>query len=195
MSRTVDPQIRSELLATILDAVESGGLANFSLRPLADEIGSSPRTILYHFGSKEDLIAEIIVAGRLRLGALFADWARASDGYDLRDALRRAWSWLTASRRRAFLKLFFEFTTLGMRDPRGHGRAVGVLFADWRESFESEFMRRGMSRDRATLLASLGLATMHGLLLDLLTTGDRARVDRAFASFVAAIELPARRTR
>ena len=194
MSRTVDPLIRSDLLASILDAVERAGLVDFSLRPLAEEIGSSPRAILYHFGSKEQLVAAIIAAGRLRLGVLFADWARASDGYDLRDALRRAWSWLTASRRRAFLKLFFEFTTLGMRDPRGHGRAVGVLFAEWRELFEFEFTRRGMSRDRATLLASLVLGTMHGLLLDLLTTGDRARVDRAFASFVAAVELPSRKT-
>jgi len=45
------------------------------------------------------------------------------------------------------------------------------------------------------LLASLVLATVHGLLLDLIATGDRARVDRAFASFIAAIELPLTRTR
>lgn len=195
MARTIDPQIRADLLDAIVASIEEGGIADFSLRPLADAVASSPRTILYHFGSKEALIAEIIAAGRTRLGSLFSDWARASDGYDLRDALRRAWSWLTASRRRAFIKLFFEFTTVGMRNPRGHGRDVGALFAEWRELFESEFSRRGIGSERATLLASLVLATMHGLLLDLITTGDRARVDRAFASFVAAIELPTTKTR
>ncbi len=195
MPRPVDPQIREDLLEAILEAVEHLGLADFSLRPLAEAIGSSPRTILYHFGSKEQLVAEVIASGRARLGTLFFEWARASDGYDLRDALRRVWSYLTASRRRAFIKLFFEFTSVGMRDPRGHGRPVGGLFAEWRERFESEFTRRGLSRERATLLASLVLATIHGLLLDLITTGDRARVDRAFASFIAAIELPVTKTR
>lgn len=195
MARTIDPTLRADLLAAILAEIDDSGLADFSLRPLSEAIGSSPRAILYHFGSKEALVAEIIDAGRLRLGRLFVEWARASDGYDLRDALRRAWSWLVASRRRALVKLFFECTTLGMRDPRGHGRAVSALFAEWRERFEVEFVRRGLSRDRATLLASLVLATVHGLLLDLITTGDRARVDRAFASFVAAIELPTIRTR
>ncbi len=195
MPRAIDGQIREDLLEAIVHAVDNLGLADFSLRPLAEAIGSSPRTILYHFGSKEQLIAEIIAFGRKRLETLFFDWARASDGYDLRDALRRVWSWLTASRRRAFIKLFFEFTTVGMRDPRGHGRAVGQLYAGWRELFELEFTRRGLSRERATLLASLVLATIHGLLLDLITTGDRARVDRAFASFIAAIELPVTKTR
>ena len=113
MPRPVDPQIRKDLLASIVEAVEHLGLADFSLRPLAGAIGSSPRAILYHFGSKEQLVAEIIASGRAR----------------------------------------------------------------------------------ATLLASLVLATVHGLSLDLIATGDRARVDRAFASFIAAIELPLTRTR
>jgi hypothetical protein len=34
------------------------------------------------------------------------------------------------------------------------------------------------------------VAVVRGLLLDVLATGDRTRVDRAFRSFINAIELP-----
>ena len=42
------------------------GLANLSLRPLAKAVGSSPRLLLYYFGSKDELVVEIIQRGRAR---------------------------------------------------------------------------------------------------------------------------------
>jgi hypothetical protein len=43
---------------------------------------------------------------------------------------------------------------------------------------------RGLPADQARATARLGLATVRGLLLDLLATGDRAGVDAALELFI-----------
>ncbi|MBV8728107.1 MAG: helix-turn-helix transcriptional regulator, partial [Candidatus Eremiobacteraeota bacterium] len=59
MSRTPDPQRPAELLDRILEYAAQHGLAALSLRPLAKAIGTSPRVLLYYFGSKEALVAKV----------------------------------------------------------------------------------------------------------------------------------------
>jgi AcrR family transcriptional regulator len=44
--------------------VLSNGLADMSLRPLAKAIGSSPRVLLFLFGSKEGLIRALLARAR-----------------------------------------------------------------------------------------------------------------------------------
>ena len=46
----------------------------------------------------------------------------------------------------------------------------------------------GLSRERATLEASLAKATFTGLVLDLLATGDRRRLTIAFNEFAERLE-------
>ena len=73
MSRTADEARRAELLDRAVDYVTRHGLADLSLRPLAKAVRSSPRGLLYYFGSKEELIVEIIRRGRTRQRAMMAD--------------------------------------------------------------------------------------------------------------------------
>ncbi len=54
MSRTPDDAHRTQLLNTIVAYVLKHGVATLSLRPLAKAVGSSPRVLLYYFGSKEE---------------------------------------------------------------------------------------------------------------------------------------------
>jgi hypothetical protein len=61
---------------------------------------------------------------------------------------------------------------------------------DWIAPFARTLEREGFSRERAGALGTLLVAVVRGLLLDVLATGDRTRVDRAFRSFINAIELP-----
>ena len=72
MSRTPDEARRAELLDRAVDYVCRQGLADLSLRPLAKAVGSSPRVLLYYFGSKENLVVEIIGRGRARQRAMMA---------------------------------------------------------------------------------------------------------------------------
>src|SRR5207248_9104803 len=57
MGRHKDPQRKAELLESVAEYLLEHGLAELSLRPLAHAVGTSPRILLYHFGSKEELVA------------------------------------------------------------------------------------------------------------------------------------------
>ena len=64
---------KDELRDRALDYFLEHGLAELSLRPLADEIGTSSRLLIYHFESKEKLIATVMEEARSRTQRSFAE--------------------------------------------------------------------------------------------------------------------------
>ncbi len=173
MARPVNATLRDDLLDDLLEAVARVGLGNLSLRALSRELGVSPRMLLYHFGSRDGLLDAIVGETSRRL----AD-ATPLEG-TLPEMVRASWTWMTSPRRRGFLNVFYEVCALGARDATRRGAVASSLFVDW----HALLVRRGVPDESATLL----LATLHGLLLDLVLTDDRARVERAFVAFVARI--------
>jgi AcrR family transcriptional regulator len=188
--RHPDERLREELLASTVDYVLSRGLSDLSLRPLALAVGASPRTLLYHFGSKEALVGAVIDESRRRQRALLETWYERSAEHDVRTLLLRAWQWLAAPRHESILRLFFETYGLALQDRKQRAAFLRGAVNDWVVPFSRELERQGFSPQRAAALGTLVAAVARGLLFDLLATGDRARVDRAFRSFINAIELP-----
>ncbi len=178
------------MLASIVDHVVDRGLVDLSLRPLATAIGSSPRTLLYHFTSKDRLLVAVLLEISRRQARLLDAWYDRSAEYDTRTLLLRAWQWLTAPRHDRLLRLLFEAYGVALRDRRRYGTFLRATTADWQAPFERVLEARGFTPERAGALAHLLVATMRGLLLDVLATGDRPRAERAFRSFLSAIELP-----
>ena len=72
---------RAELLDASYGYVLNHGLNGLSLRPLAAAIGSSPRVLLYLFGSKENSAPRTIGAGA----------KRAHRAGDVRTQIHRPW--------------------------------------------------------------------------------------------------------
>ncbi len=167
MSRTPDPELRGALLERAVDYVCEHGMADLSLRPLAHALGVAPGSLLYHFGSKEALLMEIIRAGRERQQTMMED-------IDDTVALWKTWSspkWLP------LVRLFFEVYVLAMREPKRFPGFLDSAVGDWLNALDP-------SRDRAARAnATLDLAVFRGLLLDLCATGDRARTTRALERF------------
>jgi AcrR family transcriptional regulator len=190
MSRPVEPQLRADLLAAVVDYVLEHGLAELSLRPLGSALGVSPRTLLYHFGSKEGLVAATLEEASRRHLRLLEAWYERSAEHDARTLLLRAWQWMTAPRHDRLLRLIFEINGYALRDRKRYGHALRAASAGWVAPFTRALEARGFSNERAAALAMLIAAMMRGLLLDVLATGDRARAERAFRSFINAIELP-----
>ncbi|MBV9647511.1 MAG: TetR/AcrR family transcriptional regulator [Candidatus Eremiobacteraeota bacterium] len=178
------------LLAGIVDHVLSDGISDLSLRPLGRAVGLSPRALLYHFGSKDALVLAIIEEARKRQRGLLESWLRRSAEYDVGTLLLGAWRWLSAPRNDRFFRLFFETYGVGIQHRRRYGAFLKGAADDWIEFFHKLLVTGGVENDRAANLATILVAVTRGLLLDLLATGDRARCDRAFRSFVTAIELP-----
>jgi AcrR family transcriptional regulator len=164
MARPVDPHRRAAVLAKAADYVLERGLAGLSLRPLAKAIGTSTRMLLYDFGSKEQLIHEILAEVRRREESLLEAEVHTLDD---------VWRWIAAPEREPFLRLFFEIYVGAL------GRTEAApLVRDWLEFLRTSWRP---SVDEAT--ATLMVAVVRGLLLDRLATGDHERTDAALRRF------------
>jgi AcrR family transcriptional regulator len=123
--------LRGALLAAIVDYVLAHGLSDLSLRPLAKAIDASPRTLLYHFGSKDALVVAIFEETSRRQRRLLEAWYERSAEHDARTLLLRAWQWLTAPRHDRLLRLLFESYGIALQDRRRHGAFLRTVSSGW----------------------------------------------------------------
>jgi AcrR family transcriptional regulator len=170
VSRTVDTARRSELLDRAVDYAVEHGLADLTLRPLADALGVMPNTLVHHFGSKEELLSAILNGVRERLRAMVRMELKRDRGSD---PLQAAWRWSSRPERLKFFRSFFEAYGLALRQPKRYAPFLKRVIGDWLITDD-------------TPRATLELAVLRGLLLDLLTTGERERVEQALGLFLSS---------
>lgn len=189
-SRSTDrPSPRqAELLDAAYRYATEQGLADLSLRPLAQAIGSSPRVLLFLFGSKDGLIRALLARARVDELAML-DRVREEPGTttDLATTARHLWVWLSAPEHRGLLVLWVEAYSRSLVDPDGPWAGFAQrTVADWLDLLaESQPPRR--RRSEAGLGARTAvLAVLRGALLDLLATGDVDRTTAAVEGHLAA---------
>jgi len=179
---------RQQLLDAATDYVIANGLAATSLRPLAASLGTSHKTLLYHFGTKEQMFAAILREARTR-ERLRAAARRAPEGEipPYTERLWATWKYLSGTSEDDFWRFYFEVHALALRDPAQYEEGLRDGVDDWVSGMQASLVAEGHAPSRARNLATLVLAAFRGLELDLLTTGDRKRVDAAMRELVAAI--------
>jgi AcrR family transcriptional regulator len=181
MSRNPDPERKAEILALATEYVLEHGLSDLSLRPLAAALGTSGRMLIYHFGSKDQLVLDILSEVRRRQ---YADLALATAD----DALRRYWVWACSEQGRRFLRLTHEIYGLSLREPERFGGFLASEAIEVLGAIEDSFRRAGVAAPGARLLSTYTFAMLRGLELDLLGTDDLARVQAAFDVFESDLE-------
>ena len=166
---------RDELLELAYRYVLEHGVADLSLRPLAAAIKSSPRVLLFLFGSKAELVQAILARAREDELALLA---RVRGDGDLLAVAAELWRWLAAKEHRGVLTLWVEGYARSLIDPDGpwEGFAAATV-ADWLAVLN----RSGAGEEDATLV----LAVLRGAFLDLLATGDLERTTEAVSRQLA----------
>jgi AcrR family transcriptional regulator len=187
VSRPPDPERRDALLAAATEHVLAHGMADLSLRPLAQALSTSPRMLLYHFGSKGQLIAEILAAARLRQAELTAGWLAEQPHLGPAELLRRFWRWQT-DQHRPFLRLFFEVYGLALQRPNRFPGLPRDAVRDWLPLIERTLEEAGVPGPQAGSAASIVIAGYRGLLMDVLATDDLERTTEALDLFLDAIE-------
>jgi AcrR family transcriptional regulator len=188
MGRQPDLARRHELLGAVADYLLEHGLTDLSLRPLASAVGTSPRMLLYHFGSKEQLVVEALAAAREHEAALFSEWAHETDAArDPEQLARRAWRWMADPSNEPFMRLFFEVYGLALQQPRRYTGFLERAVEDWLAALSGALVEAGVRPRAARQVATLVIAVARGLLLDLLASGDRARINAAMNSLVGEV--------
>ena len=186
MARTADERHRAELLDRIVDYVMESGLAELSLRPLAKAVGSSPRVLLYYFGSKDELVVEILVRAGERQRDVFAKLPKNPQSFE--ESMRAAWSIMSAPKQEAIFRLFFETYGLALQNRKKFARFLDRVVENWLAYLAPAALRDGYSEKDARALATVMIAAFRGFMLDLCATRDRKRVDRAFELWIKALD-------
>jgi AcrR family transcriptional regulator len=176
----VEPSSRqAELFDASYAYVLDHGLNGLSLRPLAAAIGSSPRVLLYLFDSKENLLRELLARARREQIARMTSALNAAglnDAFDESAAL--LWSWLSAPEQRPMVRLTYEAFMLSLsRAPGPWAGFARESAQDWLELLIDA--QPDAPRAAAEARATRVLATIRGLLIDLLACGDGERVEAA----------------
>jgi AcrR family transcriptional regulator len=176
-------RIRQQLLQSIMEHLEAEGLGAASLRQIAAAVGTSHRMLVYHFGSKEALLVEVVRAleGQQKqfLATLVADASLAPS-----DQMSRMWRQLIDPSVWPRARLFFEVYGQALRGGRGSERFLKDVVRSWIGPLSELGRRHGIAEKEVESFARLSLAVTRGLLLDLLTSGDRARIAATMDHFL-----------
>ena len=186
---------QAELLERAYGYVLSHGLAGLSLRPLAAAIGSSPRVLLFLFGSKEGLLRAILARARADELAFLAQ-ARSRAGHPgaggLPDVVRVTWQWLAAGSHRKLLILWAEAYTRSLTEPDGPWAGFArQTVADWLAVLAEAQPSALRDTPAGAAERTLALAVLRGALLDLLATGDAPRTTGSVERYLSTAPPPA----
>jgi AcrR family transcriptional regulator len=184
---------REQLLQAAVEYATQEGLADVSLRQLAGRLGVSHRMLIYHFGSKEQMLTAVVAEVERRQREAFAGLqmdAATSPG----EIARKMWRRLADPQLWPLERLFFELYGQALQ---GRPHTEGFLqsaMTPWLEMLTEVHQIWGLPPAKARATARMGLAATRGLLLDLLATGDRRGVDEAMRLFIEMYETLLERT-
>ena len=178
---------RAELLDRVADYILNNGLTELSLRPLAAATKTSPRMLLYFFGTKERLIADALAHIRVREQLSFRRAVAMARPADRIESLLRDWRLSAAPRRQKYSRLFYEVYGLALQRRQNFPGFLEKAVGDWLPPFEEALAALGVPPALAKTLATLALGAVRGLHLDLLATGERRRVEGAYRELLRLI--------
>lgn len=184
MGRRPQPDIKERLLEACTDHALAHGLPD-KLGPLAAGTGTSARMLIYHFGTRDALLRAILGHARQRQRDTWGDLLRVRPDELYTATLARAWNSIIGSDGQPYLQMFGQ-----LRESTGQ-----QLWPDFRRAATTDWLeplQDGLRSIGRPDLATLVLAVIRGLLMDLDATGDRTRAHQAFDDFLGLMEqLPA----
>ena len=181
MGRHKQPQIRDRILDACVDHALTHGLPDH-LEPFVKASGASTRMLIYHFGTRDALLRETLRRARQRQRDFYGDLLAARPGESYLITLRHMWTAMTSEEGSRYVTMFTRLREDAEQQLWPGFRREATT--DWLQPFED-----GMRSVGHPELATLVLAVVRGLLMDIIATGDRPRTDRAFDEFLAALAL------
>ena len=155
---------RDEVAQAATDYVLEHGLVGLSLRPLAAELGTSDRMLLYHFDGKDDLVATVLRVCNDRSVASVQALPAAAD---VRSAVLDLWAAFTSPELDRCQRVYVEAAALGLLGREPYVTVVREANRLWIAAVADYLVASGMPRRLATRAVVLMDAAMMGFQLDL----------------------------
>jgi AcrR family transcriptional regulator len=182
VGRHAQPQIRQRILDACTDHALEHGLPG-RLEPLAAASGTSARMLIYHFGGRDALLRAVLAQARRRQLDAWGGLLEPRPGEPYAVTLERAWLTMAGPDGRSYLRLFGQ----------SHTSTEQLLWPDFRREATTDWLpllEEGLRSIGRPELATLVLAVIRGLLMDLDATGETARADGAFRAFLSLVRDP-----
>lgn len=168
-----DPARREAWTREATDYTLEAGLISLSLRPLAAALGTSDRMLLYHFGTKDNLIAAVLRESNDRAVSAISALATSPD---LRSAVHDLWSVVSSTEFEPCTRLYVEAAALGLFGREPYVSVVREANEHWLRSLVTHLLRSGVPRSLANRAVTIIDAAFMGFQLDApLDVGTDAR--------------------
>ena len=192
MARPPEPHIRARLREQAVDYVLSHGFRDLALRPLARALKTNARMLVYHFGSREGLMREILFGLRERGDARIRGWFESPEkSRTLSDFLSWYWEQMSAPEAQPATRLVFELYALALRHPKDYPGVLEDPLVYWKKLRKRTASESNSTDAEATLL----LAATRGLPPELCATGARARTQKALRLLARLMEMNGTKTK
>jgi AcrR family transcriptional regulator len=176
---------REALLAACTDHVLTEGLIGLSLRPLAKAVGTSDRMLIYHFGSRDGLVAAVIDESTDRSVAYLRS---LSAPRTVRAGVLRLWQAYREPPLYACNLIYVQAAASGYLGEEPYRTGVRRTNAAWDAAMRDWFERCGAQRGKVERVARLVESALMGFHVELatdtpeeLTRGVRDLADAAQA--------------
>jgi AcrR family transcriptional regulator len=190
VARPKDLDRKPALLVAIIDYLLDKPLSGLSFRTLAEGLSVSTYTLVYHFGTRAELVREVVQAVSERQNYIVRTVDQETGLLEEHlENLRRSWRLSLDERSLQLQRLEFEAAMLESREQRTD-RITLASFERWHRSGVHALVRMGVSAHDAEVEVRIIVVTLYGLHYDLLVTRD---VERATAAFERVLEHYARR--
>jgi AcrR family transcriptional regulator len=164
---------KADLLDRVITYLADAGVGDRSLRQIAAGAGTSHRMLIYHFGTRDALLVEVVRAVEERQRVALA----ALKSHTPRDMAIEFWRRLSDPALAPYERLFFELYGAALAGQESVAPVLDGIVTSW---LADESMFAGLPLTQARM----ALAFTRGALLDLLATGDREGVDAAVHAFI-----------
>ncbi|MHC5797330.1 TetR/AcrR family transcriptional regulator [Lacisediminihabitans sp. FW035] len=190
MARPKDLDRKPALLVAIIDYLLDKPLSGLSFRTLAEGLSVSTYTLVYHFGTRAELVREVVQAVSERQNYVVRTVDEETGLLEQHlENLRHSWRLSLDERSLQLQRLEFEAAMLESRELRTD-RITLASFERWNRSGVDALVRMGVAVDDAEVEVRIIVVTLYGLHYDLLVTRD---VERTTAAFERVLDHYARR--
>jgi AcrR family transcriptional regulator len=174
-----------DLAEQATDYVLAHGIVGLTLRPLAAAINTSDRMLMYHFGDKDTLIAEILERSNDRAVAVISSLPPARS---VRRAVLAYWRTWGVKEFEGCLRVYVQTAGLGLLGREPYLSASRRSNESWGSALSGYLTASGAPSARARRIALLVDATLLGLYLDWPVEGDSPRVAQAVRDLADAAQ-------
>jgi AcrR family transcriptional regulator len=154
---------RDELARQATDYALAHGLVGLSLRPLAADLGTSDRMLLYHFTSKDDLVATIL---RVSNDRSVTEIRALPPATDVRAGVFDLWKAVRSPSLDRCQRMYVEAAALGLLGREPYASVVREANAVWVAAVAELLVASGMPPALGARAAALVDAAMMGFQLD-----------------------------